>query len=82
MKFSKLSSIRPSILLGEREKNRVGEKISSTLMQFSSPLFFGSLKKSKPIKAEHVAEAMIAIAENDFGVNIYESGQLMAIITS
>jgi hypothetical protein len=51
-------------------------------MQLSSPLFFGSLKKSKPIKAEHVAEAMIAIAENDFGVNIYESDQLMAVITS
>ena len=58
LNFIKLAILRPSILLGERKENRVGEKIGVFVIQMLSPLFFGNLKKIKPIKAEYVAKAM------------------------
>ena len=45
LNFPKLAILRPSILLGERKENRVGEKIGVFVIQMLSPLFFGNLKK-------------------------------------
>tara|TARA_B100000700_G_scaffold292031_1_gene351580 strand:- start:557 stop:1213 length:657 start_codon:yes stop_codon:yes gene_type:complete len=79
LNFPKLSIIRPSILLGNRKENRIGEKIGIFVMKSLSPLFLGKIKKYKPIKVENVAKAMINVAENDFQQTIFESDQLMEI---
>ena len=82
LNFPKLAILRPSILLGDRKKNRVGEKIGVFVMQMLSPLFLGSLKKMKPIKAEYVAKAMFTIAQNDYQKTVFESNQIVEIINS
>ena len=79
LNFPKLAILRPSILLGDRKKNRVGEKIGVFVMQMLSPLFLGSLKKMKPIKAEYVAKAMFTIAQNDYQKTVFESNQIVEI---
>ena len=80
LNFPKLSIIRPSILLGNRTENRIGEKIGIFIMKSFSPLFLGKMKKYKPIRAEDVAKAMIKIAENNFQQTIFESDKLIEIV--
>ena len=79
LNFPKLSIIRPSILLGNRKENRIGEKIGIFLMKSLSPLFLGKMKKYKPIKVENVAKAMINIAENNYQQIIFESDKIVEI---
>jgi len=45
-------------------------------MQKLSPFFLGKLKKYKPIQAQYVAKAMVAIAQNNYQKKIFESDQL------
>ena len=80
--FPKLSIIRPSILLGNRRENRIGEKIGIFVMKSFSPLFLGKMKKYKPIKVENVAKAMVKAVENDYQNNILESDEIMKISNS
>ena len=70
LNFSKLSIIRPSLMLGFRNKFRLGEFIGQIMFKNLSFLFLGSLKKYKAIDAKNVAKAMVNIAKNDFK-NIY-----------
>ena len=79
LNFPRLAIIRPSILLGNRKENRIGEKIGIFVMKLLLPLFLGKLKKYKPIKVENVAKAMVIIAQNDYQKKIFESDQLMEI---
>ena len=77
--FPKLAVIRPSLLLGKREKHRLGESIAQYAMKKLSPFFLGNLKKYKPIQAQYVAKAMVAIAQNNYQKTIFESNQLEEI---
>jgi uncharacterized protein YbjT (DUF2867 family) len=62
--------IRPSLLLGEREEFRLGEKIGETL-SFLAP------RKYKPVPARDVARTLIDAAAADHpGVRIIESQQI------
>ena len=79
LNFPRLAIIRPSILLGNRKENRIGEKIGIFVMKLLLPLFLGKLKKYKPIKVENVAKAMVNIAQNDYQKTIFESDQLVKI---
>ena len=79
LNFPRLAIIRPSILLGNRKENSIGEKIGIFVMKLLSPLFLGKLKKYKPIKVENVAKAMANIAQNDYQKTIFESDQLVKI---
>ena len=79
LNFSNLSIFRPSILLGNRKENRVGEKIGIFVMKTLSPLMLGNMKKYKPIKVESVAKAMIKVAEKDYQQTIFESDKLIEI---
>ena len=79
LNFPRLAIIRPSILLGNRKENRIGEKIGIFVMKLLSPLFLCKLKKYKPIKVENVAKAMANIAQNDYQKTIFESDQLVKI---
>ena len=82
LNFPKLSIMRPSILLGNRRENRIGEKIVIFVMKIFSPLFAGKMKKYKPIKVENVAKAMINITENNYQQIIFESDKIMEISNS
>ena len=79
LNFPKLAVIRPSLLLGKREKLRLGESIAQYAMKKLSPFFIRNLKKYKPIQAQYVAKAMVAIAQNNYQKTIFESNQLEEI---
>jgi uncharacterized protein YbjT (DUF2867 family) len=62
--------MRPSMLVGDREEFRIGEKIGTPLMKAFSFLL---PSKYKPIKAGDVAKAMVAAAKNnEQGFLVYE----------
>ena len=82
LNFMNLSILRPSILLGNRKENRVGEKIGIFAMKTLSPLFLGNMKKYKPIKVEYVSKAMLQVAQKDYQKNIFESDEIVKIGTN
>ncbi|MCM3596865.1 NAD(P)H-binding protein [Metabacillus idriensis] len=55
---------RPSLLLGDREDLRYGEKMGEWAAKSFGFLFIGKLKIMKPIHAKTVAKAMVKEAQN------------------
>ena len=53
----------PSLLLGNREEFRLGERIGTVFAKIISPLMFGRLRKYKPITSIQVAKAMLHAAQ-------------------
>lgn len=77
LSFDALLILQPSLLLGERDEFRFGEKISSIIFPLLHPLLVGPLKKYKGIHAEKVAAAMYKIAQmNKKGVLIIPSDKI------
>jgi len=69
--------LRPSILTGNRQEIRIGEKIGVLIMKLLAVFLAGKYKKFRAIKASDVAKSMIIIAgDNTEGVRIYESDEL------
>lgn len=69
--------MQPSILLGEREESRIGEKIGKTVMSVFSFLI---PSKYKPIQAREVAKAMIAVAKkNEEGVFVHYNQDMLSL---
>ncbi|SFS39164.1 NAD(P)H-binding protein [Lutibacter maritimus] len=54
--------LQPSIIDGNRNETRIGEKIGLIIFKLIQPLFIGPLKKYKVIKAEEIAQAMLNLA--------------------
>ena len=81
LNFTNLSILRPSILVGNRKENRLGEKIGIFAMKTFSPLFFGNMKKYKPINVENVAKSMLQVAQKHYQKNIFESDEIVKIGT-
>lgn len=52
--------LRPSLLTGDRQESRLGEKIMEPIMQFLA--FIPFLKKYRPIEGKDVAKAMVKYA--------------------
>jgi len=77
--FSRISILRPSLLLGKRKEFRMGELLGKGFMKITGFLLGGSLKKFRGIQASTVARAMIRIANGDYGKEIYESDKIAAI---
>ncbi len=65
--------LRPSIINGYRTEQRLGEKIGLIVFKILQPLFIGKLNKYKITEAEHIAQAM---------VNLANSGSQEKVITS
>lgn len=76
--LQRLSIIRPSLLVGQREEFRLGEKVGEKLLKLANPLLIGPLKRSRAIEASQVAKAMIVIALHGKkqSVTIYPSQDL------
>ncbi len=54
--------VQPSLLLGNRNEYRFGERIATVFMQLFSFAFVGSIRKYRAISSEKLAKAMIHIA--------------------
>jgi uncharacterized protein YbjT (DUF2867 family) len=68
---------RPSLLLGDREEFRFGERVGGWLWQALGFAMAGPLAKYRPIRAQLVAEAMLRAAQSDArGVQVYESDRI------
>jgi len=75
--FESLFILRPSILLGQRNEYRFGEEIGKVILQWASPLLFGSAKKYRGIHASAVASKMINLCKSDLqGIHIIESDHI------
>lgn len=54
--------LRPSLLLGDRQESRPGEKLAILLSPIYSVLLVGPLSKYRPVQSSLVAEKMIQLA--------------------
>ncbi|MEH7884150.1 oxidoreductase [Bacillus sp. JJ1609] len=78
--FETTSIFRPSLLLGNRQEFRLGEKAAAAIFTKVPFLFAGPLKKYRAIEGKTVASAMYKAAqENKPGITIYPSEQIQKI---
>ena len=76
LNFLRLCIIRPSLMLGSRNKFRLGEYLGQIIFKNLSFLFQGPLKKYRAIEAKDVAKAMVNISKNDFKEIYFDSDSL------
>lgn len=77
LNISSKNVFRPSLLLGERSKPRLAEKIAAALMR---PFNFIIPDTQKPIEAANVAKAMIQASKRQApGMNIYHYREMMSV---
>ncbi|WP_071394974.1 NAD-dependent epimerase/dehydratase family protein [Bacillus tuaregi] len=75
--FQSIAIMQPSLLLGDRDEFRLGEKAGEIFFTFFACLFIGPLKKYKAIQGRTVSLAMYRIAQmNKTGIHIYPSEQI------
>ncbi|ATP38876.1 oxidoreductase [Solibacillus sp. R5-41] len=81
MNFPRLSIVRPSLIIGDRQEFRLGELIGAKVLKIMNPLFVGPMAKYRSISANQIALAMkiIALNEGKQSVAIYTSEQLAAM---
>ncbi len=78
--YTTLYIFRPSLLTGDRAEVRPGEKIGQAIGMIAGPLFFGPLKRYKPIAGLDVARAMVRLAKSGgTGVHIVESEMIASV---
>ena len=70
--FDALQILRPSLLDGDRDEIRWGERLGLAVGRLAAPLLRGPLSALRPIEAARVAEAMVEIAAaRPTGVHAY-----------
>ncbi len=75
--FRAIHIFRPSLLLGERAKPRLGERLGAVVLALARPLLRGSWRKYRPVTAATVAQAMLRAAGDDGGgVRVHNSDTL------
>ena len=77
LELPSLRLFRPSLLLGQREEFRLGERAAALLMPKLSFLLVGNLRKYRAIEGAVVAKAMYRDAQlQDRGTRIYQSDEI------
>ncbi|HEV7348727.1 NAD(P)H-binding protein [Telluribacter sp.] len=77
LQFPMLRIFQPSLLLGNRQEARLGEKVGEWLSLLFRPLMVGPLRKYQAIDSAKVARAMVTLAQKPgTGVVIYDSEEL------
>ena len=76
LSFEFTAIIQPSLLLGHRNENRIGERIAKFIFQKLSFIFIGKLRSFKAIHAKDVANAIIIINQNKLKDIIFKSSKL------
>ena len=75
--YPKIEILRPSLLIGDREENRLGESLGQFFMKAFSFLFVGPLKNIKAVKGTSVARALLHYAnDGSQGASVHYSGEL------
>jgi len=75
LSFDRITIMRPSILEGDRQESRPGERFGLAVMRLAGKI--PGLKKYRPIPAEQVAKAMINSLQDDAGgYRIYEPNEV------
>ncbi|MEP3371402.1 MAG: NAD(P)H-binding protein [Maribacter dokdonensis] len=64
------SILRPSLIGGERNEQRLLEKIGLVVFKVIQPLFIGPLKKYRIINADSIAQAMLNLANTTSNTNV------------
>ena len=78
--FASVHCFRPSFLLGEREEQRFGERIGTTLARSVAFALVGRLRRYRPIAAATVGAAMVrAAASARLGTHIYHYDEIRAL---
>ena len=81
LKLNSLHIFRPSLLLGERNELRIGEKISGQLSSAFKYLLIGPLRPYRAIQAKTVATAMsIAAQSRSTGNQVYHSNEIESLV--
>lgn len=57
--------LQPSLIIGERKENRLGEGVAQKLSPVFDAMLFGPFSKYKSIKAEQIAKAMVQISKSE-----------------
>lgn len=71
---------RPSFLIGHRRERRAGEAVGIALARVLSVAMIGPASRYRPIRADDVAKAMVAVAdESPPGIHVYESKAMQAL---
>ncbi len=80
LKFPAFHVFRPSLLMGDRDEQRTGEKIAQLMMGGISPLMVGFLEKYRPIEGKDVAAAMYRMAKKELnGRYVFESDKIQVL---
>ncbi|MBD2715853.1 NAD-dependent epimerase/dehydratase family protein [Microvirga sp. STR05] len=75
--FRAIHLFRPSLLLGERETQRPGERVGAALLRLLNPLLRGPLRRYRAVAAGTVARAMLRAAEAETtGVQVHPSDEI------
>lgn len=75
--FMTLQIFRPSLLIGDRNEIRRGEKIGAAISRVFSFAFIKGLRKYKPIHGSLVAQSMLTYAKTKpQGLQIIESDKM------
>ncbi len=73
IKIASTSIFRPSLLLGQRQEFRRGERMAQVIVPLIAPLLMGKWRKYKPVEAKELARAMIRATNSGLsGFHIYE----------
>lgn len=76
-RIARVSVLRPSMLLGDREEFRIGERVGAFMMRSVNPILIGRFKKYRAIGADTVAKAMVHLATTPGdGYRVYESDEI------
>lgn len=67
---------RPSLLMGERQEFRLGERIAQSVGKVIGPAMIGPLRRYRPIAADAVAAAMIHAATHELQIGVVESEEI------
>ena len=76
LSFEFTAIIQPSLLLGDRNENRIGEKIAKFIFKRLSFIFIGKLRPFKAIHAKNVAKAIMIINERKLDDLFFTSDKL------
>ncbi|AOW16386.1 nucleoside-diphosphate sugar epimerase [Polaribacter vadi] len=74
--------LRPSLIGGNREEFRLGERIGKGIMSILNPLFVGGLKKYKMIDPEDITTCMQTLARSNKDQAIFSSDEIVEIANS
>lgn len=70
--FEAVQILRPSLLTGDRDETRLGERVGGVILTALSPLLLGPLAALRPTPAEAVARALVeTAAAAEPGVHVY-----------